>query len=46
MKFFKKCYYLLLETLAASLLRVIFTGKGTVRACYGNKEGKGKVRAG
>ena len=46
MRIFRECYYVLLETLAASLLRVILAGKGIVRACYGKTEGKGKVRAG
>ena len=37
---------MLLCTLGASLLRNMLTGKGIVRAGYGNEEGKGIVRAG
>ena len=37
---------MLLGTLGASLLGSILTGKGIVRACYRNKEGKEIVRAG
>ena len=33
-------------TLAASLLGNLLTGKGVVRADYGNNKGKGLVRAG
>ena len=35
-----------LGTLGASLLGNLLTGKGVVRACYGNKKGKVIVRAG
>ena len=37
---------MLLSTLAASLLRNLLSGKGIVRAGYGNKKEKGIVRAG
>ena len=37
---------MLLGTLIASLLGNLFAGKGIVRACSGNKQGKGIVRAG
>ena len=36
---------MLLDTLGASLLRNLLTGKGIVRAGSGNKKGKGIVRA-
>ena len=36
---------MLLGTLGASLLGDISTGKGMLRAGYGNKEGKGIARA-
>ena len=36
---------MLLGTLGASLLGNLFTGKGVVRAGYGNHKGKGVVRA-
>ena len=35
---------MILGTLGASLLRNLLTGKGIVRAGYGNKKGKGIVR--
>ena len=37
---------MLLETLGASLIRNLLTGKGVVRAGSGNNKGKGIVRAG
>ena len=37
---------MLLGTLGASLLGNLLTGKGNVRAGYGNKKGEGIVRAG
>ena len=37
---------MLLGTLGASLLRHFLSGKGVVRAGYGNNIGKGVVRAG
>ena len=37
---------MLLRTLGASLLGNLSTGKGVVRAGYGNNKGKGVVRAG
>ena len=37
---------MLLDTLGASLLGNMLTGKGTVRAGYGNKEGEGIATAG
>ena len=37
---------MLLSTLVASLLRNLLSGKGIVRAGYGNKKEKGIVRAG
>ena len=37
---------MLLGTLGASLLGNLLTGKGVVRAGYGNNKGKGVVRAG
>ena len=37
---------MLLDTLGASLLGNLLTGKGVVRAVTGNKKGKGIVRAG
>ena len=37
---------MLLGTLGASLLGNLLTGKGIVRAGYGNNKGKGVVRAG
>ena len=37
---------ILLGTLRASLLGNLLAGKGIVRACSGNKQGKGIVRAG
>ena len=37
---------MLLDTLGASLLGNLLTGKGIVRAGSGNKKGKGIVRAG
>ena len=37
---------MLLGTLGASLLGNLLTGKGFVRAGYGNNKGKGVVRAG
>ena len=37
---------MLLGTLGASLLGNLLTGKGFVRACYGNNKGKGVVRTG
>ena len=37
---------MLLGTLGASLLGSLLTGKGIVRAGYGNNKGKGVVRAG
>ena len=37
---------LLLGTLGASLLGNLLTGKGILRAGYGNNKGKGIVRAG
>ena len=37
---------ILLGTLGASLLRNLLTGKGILRAGYGNNRGKGIVRAG
>ena len=37
---------MLLGTLGASLLGNLLTGKGVVRAGYGNDKGKGVVRAG
>ena len=37
---------MLLGTLGASLLGYLLTGKGILRACSGNKKGKGIVRAG
>ena len=37
---------MLLGTLGASLLGNMLTGKGIVRAGYGNKHGKGIIRAG
>ena len=36
---------MLLYTLGASLLGNMLTGKGTIRAGYGNKIGKGMLRA-
>ena len=36
---------MLLDTLGASLLGNMLTGKGIVRASYGNKKEKGIVRA-
>ena len=36
----------LLDTLGASLLGNMLTGKGIVRAGYGNEKGKGMLRAG
>ena len=37
---------MLLGTLGASLLGNMLTGKGILRAGYGNEEGKGILRAG
>ena len=37
---------MLLDTLGASLLGNMLTGKGMLRAGYGNKEGKGMLRPG
>ena len=37
---------MLLRTLGASLLRNMLTGKGMLRAGYGNKEGKGMLKTG
>ena len=37
---------MLLGTLGASLLGNMLTGKGVLRASYGNKEEKGVLRAG
>ena len=37
---------MILGTLAASLLGNLLTGKGTIRAGYGNKKGKGRIGAG
>ena len=37
---------MLLRTLGGSLLGDLLTGKGVVRAGYGNNKGKGVVRAG
>ena len=37
---------MLLGTLGASLLGNMLTGKGIVRACYGNKQGKWTVKVG
>ena len=37
---------MLLGTLGASLFRNLVTGKGVVKAGYGNNKGKGVVRAG
>ena len=37
---------MLLGTLGASLLGNMWTGKGIVRAGYGNKKGNGIIRAG
>ena len=37
---------MLFETLGASLLRNFLTGKGMLRAAYGNKKGNGILRAG
>ena len=37
---------MLLDILGASLLRNMLTGKGIVRAGYGNKKGKGMLWAG
>ena len=37
---------MLLDTLGASLLGNLLSRKGIVRAGYGNKQGKGIVRAG
>ena len=37
---------MLLGTLGASLLGNMLIGKGMLRASYGNKEGKGMLRAG
>ena len=37
---------MLLGTLDASLLGNLLSGKGILRAGYGNKKGKGTVRAG
>ena len=37
---------MLLDTLGASLLGHLLTGKGILRAGSGNKKGKGIVRAG
>ena len=38
--------HMLLDTLGASLLGNLLTGKGILRAGSGNKKGKGIVRAG
>ena len=37
---------MLLRTLGASLLRNMLTGKGMLRAGYGNKEGKEMLKTG
>ena len=37
---------MLLDTLRASLLWKILTGKGILRACYKNEKGKGMIRVG
>ena len=37
---------MLLGTFGASLLENMLAGKGIVRGVYGNKEGKGLLRAG
>ena len=37
---------MLLGTLGTSLLGKMLTGKGILRASYGNKEGKGILRTG
>ena len=39
-------FSMLLDTLGASLLGNMLTGKGIVRAGYGNEKGKGILRAG
>ena len=39
-------FSMLLGTLGTSLLANLLTGKGILRACLGNKKGKGNVRAG
>ena len=39
-------FSMLLDTLGASLLGNMLTGKGIVRAGYGNEKGKGMLRAG
>ena len=42
----KRFLSILLDTLGASLLGTLLTGKGIVRAVSGNKKEKGIVRAG